>query len=118
MVSIQLSPRGHILEEHWVNLDIVVRRKKHFIVRTESGSLERNQSYLERCLPSNLHSGSELGNNSTQIVSVGREEHKSREAGVINVLYGHPNFMIKIPLNFCDYLINIIFLVFRSPVES
>lgn len=70
MVSIQLPPRDHILEEHWVNLDVVIRRKKHFIVIKESGSLERNQSYLERHLPSNLHSGSELHNDSTQIAAV------------------------------------------------
>lgn len=100
IVSIQLSPRGHILEEHWVNLDIVIRRKKHSIVRKKSESLERNQSYLERHLPSNLHRGSELHDNSTQITEVWREEHKSREVDVNNVLYGHRNFMIKIPLNF------------------
>lgn len=70
MVSTQLSPRGHILEKHWVNLDTVIRRKKHFIVRKKSESLERNHSYLERRLPSKLHSGSELHDNSTQIAAV------------------------------------------------
>lgn len=85
-------------EVHCVELGIVIRRKTQYIVREKSGSVGKNQRYLEKIMSPHLYRGRELCGKAQRFQSwEGKNAGGERESGILGTLTSHnENF----PLSF------------------